>query len=191
VAIEENRSVLDVRNLLRAKANLAADEYSLHQYAEAEKLQRDTYAGLAKELGPTHLDTLLALGNLANTLSAEKKYAEAEAMQLKLVDSSRKADLPKSYIGIGLYNLSCTLALEGQADRAMSFLTQAAGDGQLLAEVDIAHDTDLNSLRARPDFQALVAKVMATRASKRTAAPAAPAAPRTPPASRTPPPARR
>jgi len=53
------------------------------------------------------------------------------------------------------YNLACSLALAGQCDEAIDSLSTAI----LLGYDDLAHleiDPDLDSLRERPDFRALL-----------------------------------
>ncbi len=53
------------------------------------------------------------------------------------------------------YNLACSLALAGRPDEAIDSLSSAI----LLGYDDLAHlevDPDLDSLRARPDFRALL-----------------------------------
>ncbi len=61
--------------------------------------------------------------------------------------------LPKDFLA--RYNLACSLALAGRPDEAMKSLSKAI----LLGYDDLAHlevDPDLDSLRERPDFRALL-----------------------------------
>ena len=61
--------------------------------------------------------------------------------------------LPKDFLA--RYNLACSLALAGRPDEAMKSLSRAI----LLGYDDLAHlevDPDLDSLRERPDFRALL-----------------------------------
>jgi tetratricopeptide (TPR) repeat protein len=63
--------------------------------------------------------------------------------------------LPKDFLA--RYNLACSLALAGRPDEAMKSLSKAI----LLGYDDLAHidvDPDLDSLRERPDFRALLGR---------------------------------
>jgi eukaryotic-like serine/threonine-protein kinase len=51
------------------------------QYAEAEKLQRETLETRRRVLGPEHLDTVRSMGRLAGILSLQGRGAEAEALE--------------------------------------------------------------------------------------------------------------
>ena len=56
-----------------------------------------------------------------------------------------------------LYNVACLYALEGMTDAALDCLEQALRAGFGHADW-ITHDPDLESLRALPRFQALLAR---------------------------------
>jgi tetratricopeptide (TPR) repeat protein len=86
-------------------------------------------------------------------LFKEHKHAEAEAILME----TEKAHPASSEV---LYNLACCLALQGKKDDAMAALQRAAEAGW----VDFAHtakDTDLEGLRDRDDFKALLEKMKA------------------------------
>ena len=54
-----------------------------------------------------------------------------------------------------LYNVACTYALLGQAEKAIDCLERSITSGMGQKEW-IEHDSDLDSLRSRPRFQALL-----------------------------------
>jgi len=69
------------------------------------------------------------------------------------LDRRLVALLPDDFLA--RYNLACSLALAGQPDEAIDSLSTAI----LLGYDDLAHlevDPDLDSLRERPDFRALL-----------------------------------
>ena len=69
------------------------------------------------------------------------------------IDQRLVALLPNDFLA--RYNLACSLALAGRPDEAIDSLSSAI----LLGYDDLAHlevDPDLDSLRERPDFRALL-----------------------------------
>jgi tetratricopeptide (TPR) repeat protein len=69
------------------------------------------------------------------------------------IDRRLVALLPNDFLA--RYNLACSLALAGRPDEAIDSLSSAI----LLGYDDLAHlevDPDLDSLRERPDFRALL-----------------------------------
>lgn len=78
----------------------------------------------------------------------EKKYAEAEPLLATILAAHPNFDQ-------ALYNHACCLALLGRADEAMRALQRATECGWSDAN-HTASDADLESLRARADFQALL-----------------------------------
>jgi hypothetical protein len=69
------------------------------------------------------------------------------------IDQRLVALLPNDFLA--RYNLACSLALAGRPDEAIDSLSSAI----LLGSADLAHlevDPDLDSLRERPDFRALL-----------------------------------
>ena len=57
-----------------------------------------------------------------------------------------------------LYNVACVYALMGQTDEALTCLEKAVMRGYAHKQW-IEHDSDLNSLRVHPRFQALLARM--------------------------------
>lgn len=85
----------------------------------------------------------------------QKQYAPAAEAIAKL------ARTPRNDGGV-YYNLACCQALAGKADEAMKSLTEAAERGWRNSG-QTESDADLVSLRERPEFKALIAKMKATR----------------------------
>ncbi len=85
----------------------------------------------------------------------QKQYAPAAEAIATL------ARTPRSDGGM-YYNLACCQALAGKADEAMTSLTEAAERGWRNSG-QTESDADLVSLRERPEFKALIAKMKATR----------------------------
>jgi tetratricopeptide (TPR) repeat protein len=77
------------------------------------------------------------------------------AMQVYEAGVAAVADLPQRY-GTARYNLACFYALSGQLDKAISELREALQLRPDLLEWS-KQDTDLDSLRDQPAFQALYA----------------------------------
>jgi tetratricopeptide (TPR) repeat protein len=157
---------IDYQHVLAIQSNLAADEYYLHRYAEAEATQREMLAALQKTYGPEHPDTLTVMGNLANTMAGEKKYDESEKLLLEVLATERRAMGPKAAAtATELYNLACLLAQQGKRERALAYLGELVDLG-VPGQLDVAHDEDLKSLHGDPVFEALLARVKASAATK-------------------------
>jgi tetratricopeptide (TPR) repeat protein len=91
------------------------------------------------------VEVLRVLGELVSKKGLVHRAVEIDKL---LVDR-----LPKDFLA--RYNLACSLALAGRPDEAMKSLSKAI----LLGYDDLAHlevDPDLDSLRERPDFRALL-----------------------------------
>jgi len=57
---------------------------------DAEKLQRETIDLYTKYLGPEHVDTLIAISNLASTLKVEGRLSEAEKTDRQVLEARRR-----------------------------------------------------------------------------------------------------
>jgi len=91
------------------------------------------------------VEVLRTLGELV-----AKKGDVCRALQ---IDQRLVSLLPDDFLA--RYNLACSLALAGRPDEAVDSLSSAI----LLGYDDLAHlevDPDLDSLRERPDFRALL-----------------------------------
>ena len=60
--------------------------------------------------------------------------------------------------GRSLYDLACLSALRSESERALDWLRQAVGSGYTNAD-QMMEDSDLESLRGDPEFEAIVAEV--------------------------------
>ena len=92
-----------------------------------------------------NVEVLRVLGELVSKKGLVQRAVEIDRL---LVER-----LPKDFLA--RYNLACSLALAGRPDEAMKSLSKAI----LLGYDDLAHlevDPDLDSLRERPDFRALL-----------------------------------
>ena len=92
-----------------------------------------------------NVEVLRVLGELVSKKGLVHRAVEIDRL---LVER-----LPKDFLA--RYNLACSLALAGRPDEAMKSLSKAI----LLGYDDLAHlevDPDLDSLRERPDFRALL-----------------------------------
>ena len=63
---------------------------SLGQFAAAETTHRRALSVRAKMHGPKHAETLTSMNEVAQTLSDQAKYAEAEKMHCKTLSSERR-----------------------------------------------------------------------------------------------------
>lgn len=91
------------------------------------------------------VEVLRVLGELVSKKGLVHRAVEIDRHLVEL--------LPKDFLA--RYNLACSLALAGRPDEAMKSLSKAI----LLGYDDLAHlevDPDLDSLRERPDFRALL-----------------------------------
>jgi carboxyl-terminal processing protease len=91
----------------------------------------------------------------AQALYDKHEYAQAAAV----IEAVRKED-PDVVLVPGwssaLYNLACDLAQSGQADAALAALRESIDDGSEISAAHMREDTDLTTLRNRPEFQSLV-----------------------------------
>jgi tetratricopeptide (TPR) repeat protein len=93
-------------------------------------------------------DSVEVLRVLAELVSRKGLFNRAVELDRRLVEL-----LPDDFLA--RYNLACSLARAGRADEAIDALSRAI----LLGYDDLAHmesDPDLESLRAHPDFLALL-----------------------------------
>jgi tetratricopeptide (TPR) repeat protein len=94
-------------------------------------------------------------GDSVEVLRVLGELVSKKGLLLRAVEIDRHLveRLPKDFLA--RYNLACSLALAGRPDEAMKSLSKAI----LLGYDDLAHlevDPDLDSLRERPDFRALL-----------------------------------
>lgn len=147
-------------------ANILTDD---GQYAEAEKLHREALEIRRRVLGPEHPDTLLSMNNLADTLVRMREYPEAEQLVEQAFDIQRRVLGPDSPdTALTAYNLACIASYRGEIDRAFSLLREAVDHGlPPFADLFIAKDNDLKSLRGDPRFATIVAHAQERAAEAR------------------------
>ena len=78
----------------------------------------------------------------------------AVQLQEKLLEAAHRADLPPETVGVVLYNQACFFATHDWPEKALALLPEALRLRPTLVEWS-KHDSDLDSLRADPHFQAL------------------------------------
>lgn len=148
-----------VKPLLAAAAiGTAATTVPAAGPAEAAALQQEGQWSQAadawEEVVADDPDDATAWFNLAYCLHADGRLEEA-------IEAHRKAATFEDYRGIAMYNLGCAYALTGQPDEAFEALVEskAAGFG---VRGSAAHDSDLDSLRDDPRYEAIIGHAPAT-----------------------------
>jgi putative intracellular protease/amidase len=119
-------------------------------------------------------DELRARGDLRSAEAAYRALAEADPQDgrswyqlgysihaqggrwAEAAEVHRRASTFPAYRAAGLYNLACALALQGRSEAALDTL-EALLDSGFTNTPAIATDTDFDSLRDEPRFQALLA----------------------------------
>jgi hypothetical protein len=96
---------------------------------------------------------------MANLLSDERRYAEAERLQRETLDIRRRVLGPVHVDVAGsIYNIGCLMVLQGRPNEAFSSLREAINTGLDVRTLrGIERDSDLKSLHGDPRFAALVA----------------------------------
>jgi serine/threonine protein kinase len=139
--------------------NLGFTLYLEGHYKDAEKVDRETLDADRRVLGPEDLGTLLTIHNLAGALIGEGKYDEAESLLRTSIETLHRVlarDDPQTADTV--YSLGCVKALQGHKNEALSILREAVDHGLPVAgQLDIENEDNLKSLRADPQFAALVA----------------------------------
>jgi len=151
--------------------NLARSYSSLGRQAEALMLREETLALRKAKLGPEHPDTLGSQMNVASSMLSLGRGAEAAALArqaAELWEKPYRADAGSRYqaacsraitaAAVRAAGKSPHAASKAEADRAMVNLEQAVAAGFDSAS-RISDDHDLDTLRDRADFRALVAKL--------------------------------
>ncbi len=115
-------------------------------------------------LGPDHPLAVQAMINRANSIAGQRRYAEAERLNLDALALETHARGNRSRAGLILFNLACEAALQRHRDDALRYLGEAEAAGlspTLVMELD---DPDLDSLRGDQAFEALARRLKASRA---------------------------
>jgi adenylate cyclase len=151
---------LAIRHLGKAAALLESDYHALAltvqnysqfgRYEEASDSDRRALAGIEKAVAQRSDDTsALILGAAHLAALGERERATRWATRALLLEP----DDPN-----GLYNLACTFALVGESDRAIEFLERSLGLQNPQFITWAKNDSDLDSLRDHPRYQALIAR---------------------------------
>jgi len=124
---------------------------------EGEALARKTLAGRERVLGTDHPWTYTSRIVVADALLHEGKAAEAEAFLKPQLEGLRTKVGPRSAeYRVGLLYLGIAAAQTGRPEEALLLLGQAADAGA--PPDDFTPEPLLDSLRADPRFQAIVAR---------------------------------
>jgi tetratricopeptide (TPR) repeat protein len=154
---------------------LACTRFLLGQHTEALKLYDKTLAQRQAKLGVGHPDVLKSIREMAGfRLHSFAKTGDTAGCRAMVAMGEKPAPTDPA----GCYDLACYRAVmaavlraggnpsaatqaDAEADRAMAWLTKAVAAGY--KEVSqMKQNKDLDSLRARPDFQKLVADLDAS-----------------------------
>src|SRR5262249_11183634 len=101
----------------------------------SEKLYRETIEQERVVFGPEHKNTLMGASNLAEILTNEKKYAEAEALQRDTLAIQRRILGPDHQdVAETIYGLAALAAMQQRRDQALSLLQEAVTH-------NLSHDT--------------------------------------------------
>ncbi|MGA8143629.1 MAG: tetratricopeptide repeat protein [Candidatus Acidiferrales bacterium] len=130
------------------------------KFADAEKLQRESFETERRVLGPENLKTIVASDNLAETLIYERRDEEAEQIlrgNLETVVRVFGASHPE--LASIRYSLGCIDLHRGQRDEAIELFRSAVEHG-FTPQQSVALETDpeLKPVYGDPRFEAIVAK---------------------------------
>jgi Tetratricopeptide repeat len=104
---------------------------------------------------------LFTMSELANTLSVQGRYKEADQLLRQTIEIQSRVMGPNHPDTAGTkYNLACNAALAGHSGEALALLKDAVAHGlSPLTSQHMVEDSDLQSLHGKPEFEALVAAV--------------------------------
>jgi tetratricopeptide (TPR) repeat protein len=143
-------------------SSLSVDLSELGRYPEAEKLARDALDIEQRVNGPESPGAMYAEGELADVLTAEGHYQDAEGLDRETLRAATKANAGLQ-LGLSWYGLATMSAKAGRHDKAIEYLGHAV-DSSFGRPEWIASDPDMKSLHDDPRFDALVAKARQTAA---------------------------
>jgi len=122
--------------------------------SEAERLQRQALEGRRRVLGPDNPDTLDSTGELAITLSYEKKFGEVQQL-LSVLSDAAKHRKDREVVASAFYYLACGAAIAGRRDEGIDYLRKSIDEG--FADVQyMQRDPDLEALHSDTRFAALI-----------------------------------
>jgi serine/threonine protein kinase/tetratricopeptide (TPR) repeat protein len=130
----------DDTDTLKARQDLAALYRHQGRLLEAQRLGESTLDTVSGVAGQEHQRTLVSKNNLALTLTAQKRYAEAEQLYLQIL----AAKAPDTSRSATQHNLAVVYHLQGRLAEAESLMSEALLVRRRLLPED--HPALLNSL---------------------------------------------
>ena len=180
LALQKAKLGPDDPDTLWSMQHLAESYAALGRHAEALKLREETLALRKAKLGPDHPATLNSQAGVARSLLQLGRGAEAAALARQVAELWEKRNATDAN---SLYDAACYRAItaaairaadktpagakpaDAEADRAMAWLKQSVAAGFNSAS-HMAADPDLDDLRGREDFKALLAGLEASAEKK-------------------------
>ncbi len=159
-ALERSRRILgdDAPNTMNLAQILAVSYGRQKRYDEAETFARTYIEGLQRTQGPEAAQVLDGKEILGGIFMGQKRYAEAVHIRADVLAVRRRVFGESSpAVAPLMYNLACSLALDGKRDQAIDLLRQSVAHGFNDADL-MSKDTDLASLHDDPRFEAVVAE---------------------------------
>jgi non-specific serine/threonine protein kinase/serine/threonine-protein kinase len=159
------RKILDIQvrvlgedhpNSTLAMNNLAVLYQEQRRYDEARRLLERAIALTEKARGTKDSRYPLYIHSMGELLQATGNLAEAER-QLRRAVEIYQSQGGNRLLGLALYQLAGLSALQRRPEQALDFLRQALKDGW--ADPSIFEDANLDSLRGRPEFEAIVSEI--------------------------------
>ncbi len=147
------------RSTLVTAGNLADVLREEGKNAEAEALLRQTLAIERRTMGNDHSDTQATVQSLGQVLTAEGRYTEAERLLRESYDTRLRVLGPDhNTTAEAAYDLGALYAVQGKKKEALAQLTTAVNHGLTpRLDLELATDSDFQSLHSDPAFVALVA----------------------------------
>ena len=157
-ALERSRRILgeDALNTTNLAMILALSYHRQSRYDEAETLVRTYIEAVERTQGAESAQALTLKEILGVIYSGQQRYAEAVRIRRDVLAVRRRV-LGESSPDVrrSMYDLACSLALEGKRTEAIDWLRQSVAHGYDNANW-MRKDTDLTSLHGDPRFEAVV-----------------------------------
>jgi non-specific serine/threonine protein kinase/serine/threonine-protein kinase len=164
--VERSRGVLGEAHLLTRNAllNLSVVYRNQERYSAAESVLEEALRLFRREDGEEHSNTLLTMFNMAKLQKAQRRYAEAEALfvetlrgQQRVLGENHPRTLSTMFMLAGVH------AARGEREQALSLFRDVIERGYEFwgNPEQMIEDSELSTLRGDPEFDALVARVLA------------------------------
>jgi non-specific serine/threonine protein kinase/serine/threonine-protein kinase len=141
---------------LNSMHNLALLYSDRGRYDEAESLFLQTLAAMRRTLGESNASTLVCATELASVHISKGRYEEAEKLLSETLSIERRVLGEKNTRTLyTIYHLGEVAARRGDRSKALAYLRDAVDRG--FADLDMATDTDLQSLHGDPAFEEVIA----------------------------------